>query len=587
MRLESLLPRRLDPGSGAECATLLGAILTAIHLDRREARRIGWRGVRPSATASPAWTCRVVDSAAIHGLLFLGEETDGAGIRGAFNLCLFPAPEDPLLEAFPLAALRTAMSPGYGALVRELSGHADEIGAFTLGTLRLDAGLSGRGLAFTLEARARLRVRSLGGIAAKDGEWLIEPGGAETDLPCFRLLLRLFAALAASAETLLGTAPVIRLAGTPVPGLAYSTAGGLMEDRERSERMLRLSAAFGETTELPDTIRTGRVLGSLPLRAKADEPGGPEARRKPVLHILTGFLGAGKTTFLKRWLDFLHNRERYTGVIQNEFGQIALDAALLRGETTVEALDEGCVCCSLADSLRPGVLRLLENMPAEQFILETTGLANPANILASLGELEDLVAPGLVITVADACDLGANGRDFAPDAVRRAQIEHADVLVVNKTDTVSPEALSSVLERLRKANPRALVLPARHGDTSFAALDALYVAWLDRTQPALPSRKPVLERMGATHADEGFASRTVLFTAPVSRREVEELIAAAGSGLSRAKGLAEIRGEGVRVIQYAASRLDFDEPPPGADDGKRYLVLIGTELKNPVVAGRN
>lgn len=103
--------------------------------------------------------------------------------------------------------------------------------------------------------------------------------------------------------------------------------------------------------------------------------------------MLTGFLGAGKTTFLRRWLDFLHGRERYTGVIQNEFGKVALDAALMKGDTVVEALDEGCVCCSLADSLRPGLERIIAAMPAEQFVLETTGLANPANVMEALNGL--------------------------------------------------------------------------------------------------------------------------------------------------------------------------------------------------------
>lgn len=77
----------------------------------------------------------------------------------------------------------------------------------------------------------------------------------------------------------------------------------------------------------------------------------------------------------------------------------------MKGDTVVEALDEGCVCCSLADSLRPGLERIIAAMPAEQFVLETTGLANPANVMEALNGLRDLVAPGLVITVADALDL--------------------------------------------------------------------------------------------------------------------------------------------------------------------------------------
>ncbi len=583
MLLDTLLPRPLDPHGDAECAALLGSLLTGIHLDRREARRLGWRGIRPSATESPAWTCRIVGSASVHGLLFLGEEVDGRSLCGDFALCLFPKPEAPLLDSFPLAALRTALSPDYAALVRELSSHADESGAFTLGRLRLAAGLSGGGFAISLEARARLRIRSREGIAAANGEWVVAPGQPETDLPCFRLLLRLFATLAASAEALLQTAPTFWLAHAPVPGLLHCRAQGLVEEGEHTEHMLRLCAAFGDLAELPEAFRTGRALSSLPLRPKAMAPG---TGRKPVLHILTGFLGAGKTTFLKQWLDFLHNRERYTGVIQNEFGQIALDAALLRDDTLVEALDEGCVCCSLADSLRPGILRLLEAMPTDQIILETTGLANPANVLNSLDGIEDLVAPGLVVTVVDACDLSHDGREFERDALRLEQIERADALIVNKADTVSPAALASLVERLRKTNPLALVLPAVQGNASFAALDALYAAWLDRTRPALPSRRAALGRMAVTHASAGFVSSTVVFTSAVTRRDVELLIAGAGSGLSRAKGIADIVGEGLRIVQYAAARLDFEEPPPGADDGERYLVLIGTRLQDPVPKSR-
>jgi len=579
MRLDALLPRPLDPHGGSECASLLGSLLTGIHLDRREARRLGWRGVRPSATGLPAWTCRIVGDASVHGMLFLGEEEDGASLCGDFNLCLFPKPEDPLLDTFPLAALRTALSPDYATLVRELSRHAEESGAFTLGRLRLAAGLSGESLALVLEARARLRIRSHEGIATANGEWVVAPGMPETDLCCFRLLLRLFATLTASAETLLKTAPRNRIAHAPVPGLLHSQADGLVEDVKHTEHMLRLCAAFGDMAELPEAFRTGRALNSRPLRPKT---AASETGRKPVLHILTGFLGAGKTTVLKQWLDFLHNRERYTGVIQNEFGKIALDAALLRDDTQVEALDEGCVCCSLADSLRPGILRLLEAMPTEQIILETTGLANPANVLENLDGLEDLIVPGLVVTVVDACDLGREGRDFEPDALRLEQIERADALIVNKADTVSGAGLADLVERLRKANPLALILPAVHGNASFAALDTLYAAWLDHARPELPSRRPALGRLAATHADAGFASSTVVFTAAVTRRDVETLIADAGSGLSRAKGIADIVGEGLRIIQYAAARLDFEEPPPGADDGERYMVLIETRLEDPV-----
>ena len=286
-----------------------------------------------------------------------------------------------------------------------------------------------------------------------------------------------------------------------------------------------------------------------------------------MLHILTGFLGSGKTTFLRQWLDFLHGRERYTGVIQNEFGEIGLDAALLRGETQVEALDEGCVCCSLADSLRPGLLRLIGDMPAEQFILETTGLANPANVMDALSELRDIVQPGLVITVADALDLCRSEGDIA--GIRRAQAARADVIVLNKADTVEPAALEALAERLRALNRQALILPARHGAIAFAELDAFYADWADRRGTPLPSHRPALPRFGetVTHADEGFVSAALRLSAPLDEAALLALLDSAGPGLCRAKGVVDLRLDGgvtvPATVQYAAGRLGFEPAPEG------------------------
>ncbi|MFR0873997.1 MAG: CobW family GTP-binding protein [Bilophila wadsworthia] len=394
MRLETLLPRPLDPCGGSECATLMGALIAAIHLDRRRARALGWRGVRPSGSLLPAWTCRVAGSGLVFGLVFFGEDADGGALRGTFAAYAFPLPDDPLFEFFPLEALRLAVDPGYGDRIRTLSEHAETLSPFRIGTVSLRAAVDGSGLSLTLSAPARLRMAALDGVAAFSGgqRWLVEPGGWETDVPAFRLLLRPFAALSATAESLLGDPARVSLDGEAAPIPGFDAAGNIRHIPGGTGRELRLTAAFGSAGA------QGRPLARLPLRHKPLE----EESGLPVLHILTGFLGSGKTTFLRQWLDFLHGRERYTGVIQNEFGEIGLDAALLRGETQVEALDEGCVCCSLADSLRPGLLRLIGDMPAEQFILETTGLANPANVMEALSELRDIVQPGLVITVADA-----------------------------------------------------------------------------------------------------------------------------------------------------------------------------------------
>lgn len=565
MRLENLLPRPLDLSGGAECATLMGALFSAIHLDRRRARSLGWRGVRPSGALRPAWTFRVAGSGHVFGLVFAGERARGEALIGEFAAYVFPKPEDPALDAFPLEALRIACAEGYGGRIRDLSAHAEEAEPFRLGTVRMLA--AGGGFSLSLVAPARNRVIAVEGVRVPGSkEWLVEPGAPETDVPAFRLLLRPFAALAATAETLLEEPASVALSVCPAPVLGFD-ATGLFPLPGLTGHECSLTAAFG------GAAAPGRPL-RLPLR---HTPHAEEAGNLPVLHILSGFLGSGKTTFLKRWLDFLHGRERYTGVIQNEFGEIGLDAALMRDDTRVEALDEGCVCCSLADSLRPGLLRLMADMPAEQFILETTGLANPANILASLGELDDLVLPGMVVTVMDALDLCGAGRDLC--GVRLAQAQRADVLVVNKADAVAPDALDALVARLRGLNPQALILPARYGAIAFAELDAFHSAWLDRRGRALPSHRPVLPRLGetVTHADEGYESVTLRLDAPLSEVAIRGLVREAGPGVCRAKGIVDLDGAGPVVAQYAAGRLDFWPAPAG--ETERYLVLIGTGLR--------
>ena len=594
MRLDTLLPRPLSPETDAESPSILNCLLTGIHLDRRRARGLGWRGVHPSNQLYAAWTCRVAASPYVYGLVFQQEHADESFLYGTFTAHVFPRASDPILDMFPLQALALAMDEGYEERVRNLSLHAPALAPFCMGQLQLVTALDGTGLTLSVSAPARYRQISQQGIAvpavktARPSEWIVPPGGVEYDVPAFRLLLRLFTTVAATASALFEEKPRLSLHTIPQPP---SDAG-----RENtSSHILSLQAQLGTAPQSParaDCGSNGRagVVPSLSANGKAlkhlpgcrrQGPTCPDADL-PVMHILTGFLGAGKTTFLRRWLDYLNGREQYAAVIQNEFGSIGLDASLTRGETHVEALDEGCVCCSLADSLRPGLQRLLEAAPAEQIILETTGLANPANVLESMKDLDDLVRPGLVITVADAL-----AWDASCSGISRAQVEQADVIIANKCDAVSRHQLETMLDDLHRCNPKAVILPAVQGNITFATLDSLHTAWLD-AQGQPPSRTPRLQTMNAVrtsnHTDEGFASFCLRLPQPVSVKDIERMVDCAGPGLCRAKGIVDLCGDDAitpAVAQYAAGRLEFEEVPEGSDE--RYMVFIGVNL-SPVHA---
>ena len=213
--------------------------------------------------------------------------------------------------------------------------------------------------------------------------------------------------------------------------------------------------------------------------------------------VLTGFLGAGKTTLLNHLLA--NGRGLRIGALVNEFGTVDIDSSLLVTEraigTGVVELANGCICCTINDSLRDAVAQILERRTElDHLVIETTGIADPGPVLTTLRLPE--FARGLrvdaVVTVVDAASvLRSMGADApaptkAPAAVpkpvtaptdgkagadpllgelecHRRQLSLADMLVINKTDLLAAASLRSVRTRLSEAAPRARQLTCAHG----------------------------------------------------------------------------------------------------------------------------
>jgi G3E family GTPase len=173
--------------------------------------------------------------------------------------------------------------------------------------------------------------------------------------------------------------------------------------------------------------------------------------------VLTGYLGAGKTTLLNRILSEPHG-QKYA-VIVNEFGEIGIDNDLVVGaDEEVFEMNNGCVCCTV----RGDLVRIIDGLMRRKgkfdaIIVETTGLADPAPV-AQTFFMDDNVGRkaklDAVVTVADAKWLQQRLKD-APEA--KNQIAFADVILLNKTDLVDPDALSEVEARIRGINPYARV----------------------------------------------------------------------------------------------------------------------------------
>jgi G3E family GTPase len=180
----------------------------------------------------------------------------------------------------------------------------------------------------------------------------------------------------------------------------------------------------------------------------------PQTDKIPVT-VLTGYLGAGKTTLLNRILSEPHGKK--FAVIVNEFGEIGIDNELVvNADEEVFEMNNGCICCTV----RGDLVRIIDGLMRRKgkfdaIIVETTGLADPAPVAQTFFMDENVGARtrlDAVVTVADAKWLKDRLKD-APEA--KNQIAFADVILINKTDLVTPAELAEIEARIRGINPYA------------------------------------------------------------------------------------------------------------------------------------
>jgi G3E family GTPase len=209
--------------------------------------------------------------------------------------------------------------------------------------------------------------------------------------------------------------------------------------------------------------RPRTLAGSSPVLPIGIQPSAISTPMIPVT-VLTGFLGAGKTTLLNRILTENHGKK--LAVIENEFGEVGVDNQLvITSEEELFEMNNGCICCSVRGDLIRILGRLLKRKDKlDGILIETTGLANPAPVAQTFftdDEIKQSFRLDAIITVVDAKHVLLH-LDQEDESVK--QLAFADVILLNKTDLVTPAELESLESRIRHINSVARVHRTRNCD---------------------------------------------------------------------------------------------------------------------------
>ncbi len=252
----------------------------------------------------------------------------------------------------------------------------------------------------------------------------------------------------------------------------------------------------------------------------------------PIL-LVAGFLGAGKTTVVNALLA--HAEGRRIAAVVNDFGAINIDAELIAGASDgVVSLTNGCICCSLEGDLLRTLAAILRRSPRpDSIVIETSGVADPADIVRNL--MDPVIwreAPlETVLCVVDATTPAAKLND---DPLLRSQLRMADVLALSKIDLVDAQGRERIRNAVKAIRPAALVVDALHGQIP---AELLFPTYPDRAPaPRDPGRRrPASDRFETL----SWTSDQPSVAAPSAKRDRSSCAEARpGQGAVRSSGTA-------------------------------------------------
>lgn len=283
--------------------------------------------------------------------------------------------------------------------------------------------------------------------------------------------------------------------------------------------------------------------------------------------IISGFLGAGKTTFIK---ELAKRTKKEIAIFENEYGAEGVDGDILKEATEVNIweLTEGCVCCSAKGDFASSVLTIANTVNPEFLVIEPTGVAMLSNLINNLKQIEyehiKLMAP---ISIADALSLDRYKNEF-PE-IYKDQIRFADTVILSKSEHLTDREANKLNEEISQINNSCNVISKHYSTLPNSWWDSILVKYLDGSIeiPKKDEFDNVFDSFSLEHISIRSVEKFIIF--------LENLIRGIYGNVFRAKGGFSIKGLAIR-FDVADSRYQVEVD---TNNISNKVVFIGTDIK--------
>ena len=552
-----------------------------------------FKGIYLSEKEQECWTLKFEGIKGIYGILLSNIKVENDADIAEFNLYYFPSVEDKYLQKSSLLEEYLANDENFINKVRDFSAYPELFMHFKIATIELNLDKDKNSFIASYLTQTRTKTYAKDGIKDKTNitnhNYIIEPGASDKNFPSFRFTLVFFNFFNTLLTRINNKAPsFFEIEKRKAKSYEYDEEGNGSFHEDLLDSELKLQIGYQDSEYIPKKakkLKKNSVLynfmkngtwQSLTIDFEKFSTVLTQKGIKPRFIVVAGFLGSGKTNFLQNFIEYETQANRFVGIIQNEIGKTGLDSKLLDYDYSIVEMDEGCVCCSLAGQLRAGILTLLEKSSPDVILLETTGVANPFNLLSEIDELKDLIEFESIVTVVDAKNCEQYLNEYM---IYKDQIRSADTILLNKIDLVNQDELVNIKKLLTLNNKCAHILETTHCEIN----------------PNLVSNYAKLINSSASHIASAFTEETPLLRShlidklssikkdirePINRDDFEKYLQTLNNNIVRIKGFVNFTDSSKQfLVQSVNKEYEIVELESNVTREK-FLIYIGKDLDN-------